>query len=115
MIELIGLPNCDSCKKAKQWLDKQDLEYTFRHIRDVPPKKEELSRWLDSVGWEVLLNRRSTSWRALSDSEKVDLTPEKVTKLILENPTLIKRPVALGPSQILVGFKPDHYQSSFLK
>ena len=115
MIEIIGLPNCDSCKKAKRWLDEQSLDYKFRHIRDEPPTEQELARWLKAVGWETLLNRRSTTWRELDESEKSDLTTEKVKGLLARQPTLIKRPVALQSSHTVVGFKPDSYQSSFLK
>lgn len=115
MTTVFGLPNCDSCKKARKWLDQHGIVYDFKHVRDQPPQSDTLSGWLETVGWETLLNRRSTTWRTLEDSEKEDLTQGKVRKLMQENPTLIKRPVTVSKDAILVGFKAKTFEDHFLE
>lgn len=111
MLKIYGLKNCDTCKKALKWLDAENTEYEFLDIRNPTPDSETLKFWLSEVGDKILINRRSTSWRNLSDEQKNSSTDAQFLALISENPTLIKRPVFVKHSvkqdqkaQIIVGF-----------
>lgn len=110
MITLVGIKNCDSVKKAKKWLDANNVEYTYHDLRDHGLDKTALESWIKDLGWEVLLNKRSTTWKQLSDEDKADLDDTKVMFLFLAYPTLIKRPVLITKTGILVGFKEAEYQ-----
>ena len=110
MITLVGIKNCDSVKKAKKWLDANNIEYAYHDLRENGLDKTTLNTWIKELGWEVLLNKRSTTWKGLSDADKEDLDETKVTFLLLAYPTLIKRPVLITHSQLLVGFKEAEYQ-----
>lgn len=111
MLKIYGLKNCDTCKKATKWLDAENIEYEFLDIRNPTPDQATLKFWLDEVGDKLLINRRSTSWRNLTDEQKNSSTDAEFLALISENPTLIKRPVFVKHSvkqnekdQITVGF-----------
>jgi arsenate reductase len=104
MIELVGLKNCDSCRTASRWLDGEDIAFRFRDIRESPPSAKELKTWLAAVGADRLVNRRSTTWRKLSDADRGRAETTQVAALLSANPTLIKRPVIIKDSQVMVGF-----------
>jgi len=104
MITLYGLRNCDSCRKARSWLDTAGLEFRFHDLRDDGLPDDALTKWCDVVGWELLLNRRSTTWRGLADTDRSDLDAKKARQLMARHPTLIKRPVIETAETILVGF-----------
>ncbi|MBL1421024.1 MAG: Spx/MgsR family RNA polymerase-binding regulatory protein [Alphaproteobacteria bacterium] len=111
MLKVYGLKNCDTCKKATKWLDAENIDYEFLDIRNPTPDQATLKHWLSEVGDKLLINRRSTSWRNLSDQQKNSTTEQQFLALIAENPTLIKRPVFVKHSvkqdektQITVGF-----------
>ena len=93
MTILYGIKNCDTVRKARKWLEAQGIEYTFHDVRSDGLDKKDLSAWVKSVGWEVLLNRRGTTWRQLSDAEKESINEANAIQLKLAKPTLIKRPV----------------------
>ena len=114
MITLVGIKNCDSVKKAKKWLDANNVEYTYHDLRENGLDKTALEAWIKELGWESLLNKRSTTWKGLSDADKADLDETKVTLLLLAYPTLIKRPVLITQGQLLVGFKEAEYQKLLL-
>jgi arsenate reductase (glutaredoxin) len=113
MITLVGIKNCDSVKKARKWLEAHAIDYTFHDLREQGVERASLEQWLDAVGVDVLLNRRSTTWKQLSDAERSDVDREKALKLMLANPTLIKRPVLITGKTICAGFKDVEYQSLF--
>ncbi len=115
MTTLVGIKNCDSVKKARKWLDSHGVAYTFHDLREQGVEKTELAQWLDAVGWETLLNRRSTSWKQLSDSDRSDVDRGKALVLMLTNPTLIKRPVLIAGKAIRAGFSEAEYRSIFGK
>ncbi len=115
MTTLVGIKNCDSVKKARKWLDSHGVAYTFHDLREQCVKEAELAKWLDAVGWETLLNRRSTSWKQLSDAVRSDVDRNKALALMLANPTLIKRPVLITGKTIRAGFNESDYQSIFHK
>ena len=107
MIVVFGLSNCDSCRKALTWLRNQQIEYHFVDYRKNVLEESTLSNWIKDVGWENILNRRSTTWRDLSNEKKGDLTADSAKTLMLEFPTLIKRPIIETDGRILIGFKED--------
>ena len=110
MYTLYGIKNCDTVKKARKWLDENTIAYQFHDFRSDGLDRKLLSKLEASLGWENMLNRRSTSWRQLDDKQKDDLSLAKAIILMLETPTLIKRPVLDTGEQILIGFKLDDYQ-----
>ncbi len=111
-ITVHGIPNCDTMKKARAWLDAQGLDYDFHDYKKLGITAEKLGEWADSVGWEVLLNKAGTTFRKLPDAGKADLTRDKAIALMVDQPSLIKRPVLVHPGGILVGFKPDIYAAA---
>ena len=110
---LYGISNCDTVKKARRWLDARRVDYQFVDFRKSPLEEKTLRSWCRDCDFDVLLNRRSTTWRQLSESEKADVNEDKAVALMLAHPTLIKRPVLVTSSSVHVGFKEDEYQSLF--
>ncbi len=113
MTTLYGIKNCDTVRKARQWLDAHGIDYTFHDLRSDGVSEADLRRWADAVGWETLLNRRSTTWRQLPASAREGIDAERAIALMREHPTLIKRPVLQTGETLLVGFKPDDYAALF--
>lgn len=110
MTTVYGIKNCDTVKKALKWLDKNNIAYQFHDLRQDGLTKADLTKWIDSLGWEVLLNKRSTTWRQLADKDKTDIDANKAVTLMLANPTLIKRPVITKGKTTLVGFNDAEYK-----
>jgi len=106
---LYGISNCDTIKKAKQWLSENKVAYQFHDFRKDGLEADQLNLWIDALGWEVFLNKRGTTWRKLAESDRADLDSEKATALMLKYPALIKRPVLVTTNDILVGFSPNEY------
>lgn len=106
-----GIKNCDSVKKARAFLEQNQLNYRFHDYRLDGLDPELLQTFIDALGLEAVLNQRSTSWRQLSDEQKQDLTLEKALGLMLEQPALIKRPILQVGQRWLVGFNSDLYQT----
>jgi Spx/MgsR family transcriptional regulator len=106
-----GIKNCDSVKKARAFLEHGQIAYRFHDYRVDGLDAALLQTMIDALGVDALLNQRSTSWRQLSDEQKHDLTPEKALQLMLDVPTLIKRPILNTGTQWLVGFSSDLYQT----
>lgn len=115
MITLYGIKHCDTCKKARQWLDQAGIGHRFHDYRadGLPP--ELLQRFIDGLGWEKLLNKSSTSWRQLNPEQQAGLTREKVFALMLETPTLIKRPILEFGNALIIGFKAGQYEALNVK
>lgn len=112
-VNVYGIPNCDTVKKARVWLSAANVEYVFHGYKKSGIDATMLDRWADAVGWERLLNRAGTTFRKLSDAEKVDIDRAKAVALMVANPSMIKRPVVEGAAKLLVGFKPDEWAQSF--
>lgn len=106
-ITVYGIKNCDSIKKARAWLDSRQIAYRFHDYRLDGLEPALLQHFMDTLGMDAVLNQRSTSWRQLSDRQKCHLTPDKAHSLMLETPTLIKRPIISIGDHLLVGFNPD--------
>ena len=113
-INLYGIPNCDTVKKARNWLTEQRRDYEFHDYKKEGADPARLAVWADMVGWEVLLNRRGTTFRALSDADKAEIDEAKALRLMAEHISLIKRPVAEYPGGILVGFKEAEWTAALL-
>lgn len=114
MTTLYGIPNCTTVKKARSWLDEHQQAYTFVNFKTDPPTAPLLEQWLAQVGADVLINRKGTTWRKLSDAEKASAdTAAGAVALMQAHPSVIKRPVLLHGDRISVGFQPEHYQALF--
>jgi len=111
---LYGIKNCDTVKKARNWLDQNGIAYRFHDFRSDGLSPELLQHFADHLDWNKLLNRSSTSWRQLSAEQQSDLTQEKAMQLMLTAPTLIKRPVLESGDKLMLGFKADTYQAELL-
>lgn len=114
MATLYGIKNCDTVKKARNWLDRNSINYQFHDFRSDSLDLPLLARLVEQTGWDNLLNRRSTSWRLLADDDKINLTEDKAIQLMLATPTLIKRPVLDTGNKIIVGFKTELYQNELI-
>jgi len=112
MTTVYGIKNCDTVKKALKWLENNAVTFQFHDLRQDGIESADLKQWIDSVGWETLLNRRSTTWRQLGERDKNDIDTNKAISLMLDNPTLIKRPVITRGKTVLVGFKETEYQKT---
>jgi Spx/MgsR family transcriptional regulator len=110
---IYGISNCDTVKKAKNWLDSHNIDYNFHDFRKDGINKDIINGWLNTVAWDKILNKRSTSWRNLDASTQQAVNATNVVDLLLENPTLIKRPVMDVNDIITVGFNSDTYQGIF--
>ena len=113
MITLYGIPNCDTVKKARGWLDTHGVEYAFHDYKKSGIDEATLGRWADAGGWEPLLNRAGTTFRKLADAEKANIDRDKAIALMIAHPSTIKRPVVEGAGSLLVGFKPDDWAQHF--
>lgn len=114
MTILYGIKNCDSVKKAKKWLEQANIPYQFHDFRSDGFSAELLQELLTFTDLSALLNKRSTTFRNLSDEIKSNLTDEFITEIILAQPTLIKRPLLKHNQALLVGFKDSQYQQAFI-
>jgi arsenate reductase len=111
MHTLYGIKNCDTCKKARKWLEENGIAYQFHDFRIDGLTPAMLNDFAARADWNTLLNRSSTSWRQLSAEQQADLTPEKALQLMLNTPTLIKRPILDTGDKLIIGFKAGHYNS----
>ena len=110
---LFGIPNCDSVRKARKWLDDQGLAHEFIDLRADTPSAEKISQWLLAVGSERLVNRRSTTFKQLSEGDKAALEGRDPVSVLQAQPTLIKRPVLEWDDRVSVGFKAEEYWRLF--
>lgn len=112
-LTIYGIKTCDTMKKARTWLESHGRPYAFHDYREAGLDRARLEQWVKQVGWEVLLNRSSTTFRDLPEAERSGLSEEKAIGLMLAQPTMIKRPVLDLGDRLLVGFKPDAYAKAF--
>ncbi|GAA4028929.1 ArsC family reductase [Actimicrobium antarcticum] len=115
-LALYGIPNCDQVKKARTWLASHDQTVVFHDFKKAGISRALIESWLQHVAWEVLINRKGTTWRALADERKgAIIDADSAIVLMLEAPSVIKRPVLVTPSHTVVGFSDDVYQQLFKK
>ncbi len=113
MTILYGIKNCDTVKKARKWLDANEINYTFHDLRLDGLDNALLSSLVDKSDWQLMLNKRSTTYKNLPDDIKNNLTEQVLFDAVLEQPTLLKRPLLLNNEQLYIGFKPEQYQELF--
>ena len=111
-VTLYGIKNCDTMKKARAWLDAKGVPYAFHDYKAQGIDRERLEGWAQSVGWETLLSRAGTTFRKLPDADKAGLDEGRALALMLDQPSMIKRPVLDLDGRLLVGFKPEQYETA---
>lgn len=104
MVKLFGIPNCDSVKKSQKWLDMQGINYEFHDYKKEGITKKQLTEWCKQVDWEALFNKRSKTWKELSEKDRSNLNRTKVINLMQQHPTLLKRPILQIGKTLIVGF-----------
>lgn len=112
-VQVYGLRRCSTCVKARKWLDANAIEHTFTDYRDTPVEPVVLTAWAAQLGWDVLVNKSSAAWRALSETEKQADTDAQWLALIAAHPTLVKRPVLVRDHDVMVGFSEPRYSEFF--
>lgn len=112
-VTVYGIANCDTIKKAKSWLDKEGIEYGFHDYRKQGLDINQLSQWVDKLGWEPLLNKRGTTWRKLADDVKDNIDRASAIGIMLENPAIIKRPLLIRGNEMMLGFSDSQYRAFF--
>ncbi len=113
MLTMYGIPNCDTVKKARAWLDRHGVAYDFHDYKKRGITAATLQHWCDTLGMDQLLNRRGTSWRKLDDAERAaaDASEKRALQLMMANPSLIKRPLLDTGNRLLAGFSEESYRS----
>jgi arsenate reductase (glutaredoxin) len=112
-ITLYGIPNCDTVKKARGWLDGRGIAYAFHNYKKAGADAAKLASWCDAAGWETVLNRAGTTFKNLPDADKAGLDQAKAIRLMLDQPSMIKRPVVEHKGGLLVGFKLPEWEAAF--
>ncbi|KQY96457.1 arsenate reductase [Brevundimonas sp. Root1423] len=111
---LYGIPNCDTVKKARVWLTDHGVAHDFHDYKKAGIDRARVEGWVAEHGWETVLNRAGTTFKALPEADKADLTAAKAVDLMLAQPSMIKRPVLDLGGRTLVGFKPDRYAETVI-
>jgi arsenate reductase (glutaredoxin) len=111
MLTVYGLKSCDTTRKSLKWLERREAAHRFLDVRADGVDHDKLTEWAMEVGWEALLNRGSTTWRGLAEVIRENVTEDIALQLMVDNPTLIKRPVIETGVGVLVGFKPEQQRT----
>jgi arsenate reductase len=111
-LTLYGIPNCDTVKKARAWLDAAATPNAFHNYKQAGIDAGSLAQWCDALGWEVVLNRSGTTFRALPEADKAGLDKVRAIQLMLAQPSMIRRPILEGPGVLLAGFKPETWAAA---
>jgi len=110
MITLYGINTCDTCRRARRWLQANDVDYRFHDLRADGLTRAQLDHWVRNTGWEALLNRRSSTWRTLPEDRRRNLDEHDAIQLMEEYPTLVKRPVLEAGDDVEIGFSESRYR-----
>lgn len=113
MPTLYGIPNCDTMKKARAWLDQHGVEYRFHDYRKQGLDEDLLRSWVDELGWETLINRRGMMWRKLDQASRDQMDEQAAIQVMLATPSIIKRPVLDTGDRRVVGFAATEYEALF--
>lgn len=111
-ITLYGIPNCDTVKKARTWLEARGIAYAFHDYKKQGSDAGKVAAWVEQAGWDKVLNRAGTTFRKLPDADKADLDAAKAVAVMVANPSCIKRPVVEHPGGLLVGFKEAEWEAA---
>ena len=109
MLTIYGIKSCDTCRKARKFLDEHNIEHDFHDLREDGLDIQMLERWAQRMGWERLLNKQSLTWRKIPEVDRNDMTRDKALAAMIDNPTLIKRPVLETEKFIAVGFSEKRF------
>ena len=116
MLQVYGIKNCNTVKKALDWLEANKLDYTFYDFKKEPATLAKLQAWEKSVGWQALLNKKGTTWRKLSPEQQAQVVDApSALAVLLDNNSMIKRPVIELASETILGFDEAIYESKLLK
>ena len=110
MIIMYGIPNCDTMKKARRWLEANGIEYDFHDYKKLGVPEKNLKNWVKQTSWETILNKRGTTWRKLDDELKDNIDEAAAIQVMLNNPSIIKRPVLESGKLLLIGFNEEQYK-----
>jgi len=109
MLIVFGIKSCDTCRRAKKYLDEHNIEYRFHDLRENGLDIQMLERWTQRIGWARLLNKQSLTWRKIPEVDRNDMTHDKALAAMIDNPTLVKRPVLESDKFIAVGFSEKRF------
>ena len=112
-IIIYGIKNCDTMKKAFIWLDAHGIAYDFHDYKKAGVTNAQLTQWCRAAGWQAVLNRAGTTFRKLDDAIKQALTQDKAIALMIDQPSMIKRPILEADGKLEIGFKPERYTALF--
>jgi len=112
-VTLYGISSCDTIRKAKTWLKNRQIEFEFHDYRKQGLEQKLLESMISVLGWEAMLNRRGTTWRALPDQVKEQIDQTSAIQVMLDNPAIIKRPILATANQLHLGFSDRQYQEIF--
>ena len=107
MITLFGIKNCDTCRNAKKWLAENKIDFIYFDLREETLTIDLISKWKESIGFDALVNRRGTTWRKLPEELRENFPNSNPNRIIMENPTLLKRPIIDKDGEISVGFSKE--------
>ena len=113
-VVLYGIPNCDTVKKARVWLDGKGVDYAFHDYKKQGADPAKLASWSAEAGWEKVLNRAGTTFRKLPEADRQGLDEARALRLMAANPSAIKRPIVEHPDGLLVGFKPEEWAAALI-
>ncbi len=110
MLTVYGIKSCEMCRTARKYLDEQDIEYQFHDVRDDGLDMQTLQLWATRIDWQKLLNRRSITWRKIPEVDRNDMDRDRALALMLERPTLLKRPILEAEKFLAVGFSEERFK-----
>ena len=114
MTTIYGIKNCDTMKKAFNWLDENGIEYNFHDYKKNGVDKKILEKALKEFSWEQVLNRKGMTWRKLPKDVQSNMDEKKAIDIALHNPSIIKRPLLIHKNKMVLGFNPETYENMFL-
>lgn len=109
-LQIYGIKNCDTVRKALKFLEANKKTYQFHDFKKQPPSKTQIETWLKQIDWQILLNMRGMTWRKLDEATKENINKANAIKLMLEKPSIIKRPIVEIDEKVIVGFNQDEYE-----
>jgi len=109
VLTIYGIKSCDTCRRARKYLDAHNIEFRFHDLRDDGLDIQMLERWSKRMGWERLLNKQSLTWRKVPEVDRADMSKDKAMATMIDNPTLIKRPILEADKFIAVGFSEKRF------
>ena len=112
-LTVYGIPNCDTCRNARKWLDENAQPHRFHDLRKDGLDIQMLERWARTIDWQRILNKRSLTWRKVPENDRAAMTRQRAMILMLEEPTLVRRPVLECDDFVAIGFSPENYAKLF--